>query len=158
MALPKRSASRSTTATRLVVAQTRSFRAASLFSQLLVLTPTRRTSPAHWNGSLLSGPANQMPGLTLGICSLSLTGSPTTTCNGFTEILWPVSRLVTCAQSIDANSPIRCHHWCGRCTTKYGIRNPRGTSTAVWSLFVFHGCPALLVLRHFEGHHHRRKS
>jgi hypothetical protein len=103
MALPKRSASKSTTATRLVAAQTRNFRAASLCSPSPVLTPTMRRSPAPWNGSLVSGPANQMLGLTLGICSLSLTGSPTTTCNGFTEILWPVRRLGISAQPNVAN-------------------------------------------------------
>ena len=52
---------------------------------------------------------------------------------------------------------IRYHHWsCGR-SARHGICSAGGPETSVWTVLIFHGRSGLLVLRNFQGYHHRRK-
>lgn len=48
-------------------------------------------------------------------------------------------------------------HHCRRSSrsSEYGIRKARPTRSGVWSLFILHGRPHLLVFRDFERYHNR---
>lgn len=75
------------------------------------------------------------------------------------NVQWLIGDLVAGMSSLDtsydtANRP-RYHRRSCRRSTEYGLRETRPASSRVWAIFVFHGCPHLLVLRHIQGHHDR---
>lgn len=53
--------------------------------------------------------------------------------------------------------PCRYDCWCCCCAPEYGVRATGSTARRIWLILFFHGRLDLLVLCHFQGHHHRRK-
>jgi hypothetical protein len=51
----------------------------------------------------------------------------------------------------------RYHDRCCSCAPKYGLRKARTAPSSIWSLLIFHGRLALLVLRYLERHHYRTR-